>query len=245
MSNWIFLSAHFDDVVLSAGGLVWELTQQGEVVEVCTIMAGDAPTGQPLSGFAQALHSIWQLGDDVPWKRSAEDAASCGVLGASYRRCTIPDCIYRADETGREALVNENDDLFKPPLPGEERTLAVIADFLRKNIPAGAEVVAPLAIGGHRDHVLTRRAAEQLGMPLWHYVDYPYMIQKAYRLSDWVPAKAEEFRLDITPAGLQAWQDGFEQQRSQVALFWKDTGSMRQAISDYLAQGWGNCLWRF
>jgi hypothetical protein len=30
MKTWIFLSAHFDDVVLSAGGLVWELTQRGD-----------------------------------------------------------------------------------------------------------------------------------------------------------------------------------------------------------------------
>jgi len=43
MKTWTFLSAHFDDVVLSAGGLVWELTRRGERAEIWTICAGDPP----------------------------------------------------------------------------------------------------------------------------------------------------------------------------------------------------------
>ena len=43
MKTWIFLSAHCDDAVLSAGGLVWELTRRGERAEIWTICAGDPP----------------------------------------------------------------------------------------------------------------------------------------------------------------------------------------------------------
>ncbi len=45
MKTWIFVSAHFDDVVLSAGGLVWELTRRGDQVEVWTVCAGNPPAG--------------------------------------------------------------------------------------------------------------------------------------------------------------------------------------------------------
>ena len=61
MKEWIFLSTHFDDVVLSAGGMVWELVKRGEHVEIWTICAGDPPFDKPLSDYAQMLHIFWKL----------------------------------------------------------------------------------------------------------------------------------------------------------------------------------------
>ena len=91
MTDWVFLSPHFDDVVLSAGGLVWELAQSRERVEVWTICAGDPPSGKPLSDYAQMLHMFWELGEQgVPYARSLEDAACCAVLGGN-----LP-ALYRA-----------------------------------------------------------------------------------------------------------------------------------------------------
>jgi len=51
----------------------------------------------------------------------------------------------------------------------------------------------PLAIGSHRDHVLTRTAAERLGIPLWFYADYPYLVYGDHTLSGWLPANPEIF----------------------------------------------------
>jgi hypothetical protein len=62
MKNWVFLSTHFDDVVLSAGGLVWELARLGERVGIWTICAGDPPAGKPLTEYAQLLHGFWDIG---------------------------------------------------------------------------------------------------------------------------------------------------------------------------------------
>jgi len=96
MQIWVFLSSHFDDVVLSAGGLVWELTQRGDEVEIWTICAGDPPSDKPLTDYAQLLHGFWNIGEDVPRKRSLEDADCCEVLGVTtFRRFTVPDNIYR------------------------------------------------------------------------------------------------------------------------------------------------------
>jgi LmbE family N-acetylglucosaminyl deacetylase len=245
MKNWIFLSTHFDDVVLSVGGMVWELTQRGEKVEIWTICAGDPPENKPLPDYAQMLHGFWELGDDVPRKRAIEDAACCAVLGAGWRRYTVPDCIYRwVPDTG-DPIVVLPDDINKPLEPVEAYLIPQVEDFLRKNIPDGAEVVAPLSIGDHRDHVLTRKAADRLGVPVWHYVDYPYVIQKEYDLKGWIPAGAEKFELKITSQGLKAWQDGFAKQHSQIILFWPDEAEMRKAIEEYFQKGWGYTIWKF
>jgi LmbE family N-acetylglucosaminyl deacetylase len=118
MKTWIFLSAHFDDVVLSAGGLAWELTRRGDQVEIWTICAGDPPAGKPLTEYAQLLHGFWDIGEDVPAKRSQEDAACCALLGASaYRRYTMLDNIYRYLPGSDEPVIKVNEDQFRPLEP--------------------------------------------------------------------------------------------------------------------------------
>ncbi len=245
MKTWIFLSTHFDDVVLSAGGLVWELSQRGDEVEIWTICAGDPPADKPLTEYAKLLHGFWDIGEDVPIKRSKEDAACCQVLGASsFRRYTVPDNIYRYHPVTGEAMIKENEDQFKP-LEEEGYLVPLATDFLRKNLPEECELVTPLAIGSHRDHVLTRTAAETLGVPIWHYADYPYLIYGDHKLGDWLPATTETFSLSISSAGLKAWQDGFACQRSQIPLLFVDEDDMRDSIAKYLKGGFGFTLWKF
>ena len=246
MKKWIFLSTHFDDVVLSAGGLVWELVKRGDDVEIWTICAGDPPSDKPLTEYAQLLHGFWNIGEDVPLKRSREDAACCQMLGTSaFRRYTVPDNIYRYLPGSSEAVIKENEDQMKPLEPVESYLIPPVTDFLRKNLPETCELVVPLAIGNHRDHVLTRTASERLGVPLWYYADYPYLIYGEHELAYWIPSKAETFSLEITPEGLKAWQDGFTCQRSQIPLLWVDEDDMRHSIEKYLRSGYGFTLWRF
>jgi LmbE family N-acetylglucosaminyl deacetylase len=246
LKTWIFLSAHFDDVVLSAGGLVWELSKRGERVEIWTICAGDPPADKPLTEYAQLLHGFWNIGEDVPVKRSKEDAACCQVLGASaYRRYTVPDNIYRYYPGTDTAVIKENEDQFKPMETEEGYLIPQVTDFLRKNLPENYELVAPLAIGSHRDHVLTRTAAERLGGQTWHYADYPYLIYGEHSLGDWLPEKIETFSLNISPKGLKAWKDGFACQRSQIPLLYVDEEDMRESIEKYFKSGYGFTLWKF
>lgn len=246
MKEWVFLAPHFDDVVLSAGGLVWELTARGDKVEIWTICAGDPPYGKDLSDYARMLHNFWELGeDDVPFKRSQEDVACCKVLGAGYRRYTMPDCIYRFVPGTEQALIIVPDDIDKPLEPDETYLIPPVTDFLRKNLTPGTDLVIPLSIGNHRDHVLVRKAAERLEIPLWHYVDYPYISQGEYELSEWIPAQAELFSLPVSSDGLNAWQDGIACHRSQIVFFWADLDEMRQEMEAYSKSGGGANLWKF
>lgn len=246
MREWIFLSPHFDDVVLSAGGLVWELGQRGDRVEIWTICAGDSPPDKPLTDYAQMLHIFWELGEqDVPYARSLEDAACCKVLGANYHRFTVPDCIYRYHPGTGEAMITVPDDINTPLEPEESYLIAPVADFLRKNLPEGCELAIPLAIGNHRDHVLTRKAAERLDLPVWHYVDYPYVIRKQHNLADWIPDGAEQFTLQVSRKGLKAWRNGVACHRSQVIFLFPSQATMRRKLGVYAKSGGGSTLWKF
>ncbi len=246
MKKWVFLAPHFDDVVLSVGGLVWELTSQGDKVEIWTICAGDPPFDKPLSDYAKMLHIFWELGEgDVPYSRSQEDAACCNVLHATYRRYTMPDCIYRYLPVTDEPAIKVPDDIEAEPEPVESYLIPPVTDFLRKNVSPQTELVIPLSIGHHRDHVLVRRAAERVAIPLWHYVDYPYVIRGKYDLSEWIPTGAEQLSLQVTPKGLKAWQDGIACHRSQIVFFWASLDEMRPAIEAYSKSDGGATIWKF
>jgi len=61
-----------------------------------------------------------------------------------------------------------------------------------------------LAISSHHDRVLAHHTAEPTGPPLWHYADYPYLVYSEHTLTNWLPANAEAFSLEISPSGLKA-----------------------------------------
>src|SRR5512136_66244 len=81
--RWIYLSPHFDDAVLSCGGLIHEQACQGLQTEIWTIFAGDPPPG-PLSEFAQQTHVLWGItsGEDMVAMRRAEDITAAGIVDA-------------------------------------------------------------------------------------------------------------------------------------------------------------------
>ena len=82
--RWIYLSPHFDDAVLSCGGLIWEQAKKGKAVEIWTICAGDAPPGL-LSPLARECHQLWGVPSPellVPTRR-IENLEAAVTLGAS------------------------------------------------------------------------------------------------------------------------------------------------------------------
>jgi LmbE family N-acetylglucosaminyl deacetylase len=246
-NKWIYLSPHFDDVALSVGGLVWEQIQKGGEIEVWTICGGNAPQEKPLSQFAKSLHSIWKLGDDVPNLRALEDENACRRLGAAHRRFTWPDCIYRYNPTTNLPFVNFETDLFKPYTTIEYDLLMQL--FNTVTIDKDAQVVAPLGVGNHRDHTLTRAIAEHLFGAIWHYVDFPYAVQKDFKPADFIPLSTEKVIQPISPQGLTAWKEAVVCHHSQIALFWKSDQEMVTAIDAYTKRiqkdFFDTYLWKF
>ena len=166
--RWIYLSPHFDDAVLSCGGLIWEQARAGIAVEIWTIFAGDPPPG-PLSDFAVVNHKLWGVttGEETVTMRKAEDEAAAGIVGADLVHFEIPDCIYRRSPRG-EYLYTET--VMTSPRPAEKGLPRRIATALKSELREDDTLVCPLSLGGHVDHILARRAAEipsQASSLLW------------------------------------------------------------------------------
>jgi len=240
--HWIYLSPHFDDAVLSCGGMIWEQTQAGETVEIWTICAGGPPRGVPLSEFALALQAEWKGGSRPIARRRAEDRAACREVGALPRYWRLPDCIYRRLPSGEE-LVRDNDALWLPVHPAELGTVQRLRAWLRRALPREAAVVCPLSLGNHTDHRLVRAAAEGLRRPLYYYADYPYVARRIF----WIPPGLPEeqlHRVTISPEGLRAWKSGSAAYASQISSLFASLDDMYSKLEEFWQSGGGSCLWK-
>ncbi len=237
--NWIILSPHLDDAVLSLGGWIWEQTQTGEQVGIWTICAGDPPQG-PLSDFAQALHTRWAVGPNAIQVRRAEDRAACQILGAAYRHFDVPDCIYRQSPQTGSHLYTSEEALWVAVHPDENNLIHELAANLKISIPPQTQILCPLTIGNHIDHRLTRLAAENSGLNLQYYAEYPYA-QNANIAPFTQTMRAR--RMAISAQGLQAWQEAVAAHRSQISTFWGGLDEMMAAIRAFSTQMQGVQIW--
>ena len=240
--EWIYLSPHLDDVVLSCGGVVWEQIQQGERVEIWTICAGDPPLG-PLSAFAASLHERWQTEQGAPAERRAEDRLACQRLGATPRYFNLPDCIYRRSPENGESLYNSELEIFGEIHPAEAGLVASLAQELAQAIPRGAKLVSPLTVGGHADHRLVRAAAERLELPTYYYADYPY-VQWLRGIPAELVSGMEPSVFPISEAGLVSWVESVAAYSSQISTFWFRLEDMEAEIRQYCQKDSGVQLWR-
>jgi LmbE family N-acetylglucosaminyl deacetylase len=237
--HWIFLSPHFDDVALSCGGLVWDLVNQGNQVEIWTVMAG-YPPDENFSPFAQQNHRTWgKSGREAMDMRKEEDRAACEILGAVPHHLHWPDVIYRTHEDLETPVVNSNDELFNNP--PEPTLVDEIVHYLTKQVPSGTTLVLPMGLGGHLDHRAVVQAGTRLPRVDFYYADYPYILKNF----DSPLLKEDEFQKVpryLSKESLEAWQDAILCYRSQLSLFWHDDDEERLSLRNYFAGGGGR-LW--
>lgn len=241
---WVYLSPHLDDVVLSCGGLIWEQTQQGKQVSIWTLCAGGPPPGN-VSAFALSLQQRWNTGQQATSQRRAEDLKANSLLGAQTKHFPLPDCIYRRHPQEGTPLYTSEKALYEAIHPAERPLIDTWGHILRQHLPSKITLVAPLGLGNHVDHQLSRRIAETLGQPDWYYPDYPYILEpeaqtqlEQLRSTGW-----QSVAFPVSSEGLHAWVQAVAAHRSQISTFWENQEAMAAAIETYRALFQGVKLW--
>ena len=174
------------------------------------------------------------------------------VLGCEARYLPFTDCIYRGDPqagvwyyTSNEALFG---DIHPDDLPLAEQIVAAVAELIAE--PAKTVIYAPLAVGHHVDHQLTRQAARQLvaqGYRVIFYEDYPYAdpaypysshsIRNAYPLEAAL-TDSQELRLApelrrLSDEALRVKVAGIQAYRSQLDMLFEGAAAVAEYVSDY------------
>lgn len=240
---WIYLSPHLDDAAYSCGGLLWTQTQAGEEVGVWTLFAGDLPAGR-LSPFAEHMHARWGITDRSFGARRAEDDRACAMLGAEYRHFSFRDCIYRRGGPRARFLYPTDKHIFGKLSPADSGVADELAGELTRALPPGAQLVCPLGLGNHVDHLLTRLVAERLGRPVLYYEDFPYALQEPGKNNQVMDSAWEYQIFPLSPAALNTWQAAVAAYASQLGVCWGTESDMREALSRHLDRVGGVRLWR-
>jgi LmbE family N-acetylglucosaminyl deacetylase len=238
--RWIYLSPHFDDAVLSCGGLIWEQSHSGIAVEIWTICAGEPPPGE-ISPFARRVQDEWALGTAVETValRRVEDQNAARRVGAGVVHFDVPDAIYRRTSTGS---LGYPEAIFVPLNPREAGLVAGVAGLVSGKVNQYDTLVVPMAIGGHVDHRIVRAAAETLGRPLWYYADVPYFLRHPEALSEAGQGLTAR-NFFVSARGVSAWQAGVAAYHSQMRTLFEGEADMRQKIREYAREFDGLRLW--
>jgi LmbE family N-acetylglucosaminyl deacetylase len=239
----VVLSPHLDDAALSCGGVLHRCAREGGRALVATVFAGDAPP--PPSPFAREVEASWALGDGVMAKRRAEDERALERLGVVGAHWSLLDAMYRTDARG--AALYPDLRAIRATVRDPPELAADIADRLRE-LPSAHRVLAPLAVGGHVDHQLTRRAAEEVfgaDPALRYYEDYPYargpfVLRRALRRRRrWVCEVVA-----LAEADVEARCDAMLAYASQMGAAFDGERDLRRQVRRFVARRGGERLWR-
>jgi LmbE family N-acetylglucosaminyl deacetylase len=172
----LFLSPHYDDIALSAGGAAALAARAGKQADIALIFGSEPDRSQPLSDFAETMHRNWGMSSsDVIAGRRAEEAEASRILGTTDIFLPFHDAIYRGHN------YTSNEQLFDRPAASEAALPAAIAESLGIATvnPVTIRVYAPLASGFHVDHQIAFEAGRLLseaGHDVWFYEDLPYSL---------------------------------------------------------------------
>jgi len=239
--RYIYLSPHLDDAALSAGGLIHDLTQTGNTVEIWNFFCGFPPEGE-LSPFAQGLHFEWGTtsAEETIRIRRVEDEKAAAIMGAKTIFFDFLDCIYRRGPEGDWLYA----DVYLPPHEAEADLPARIAESISARLMRDDVLICQLSVGSHVDHVIVRRAAELLARPLLYAIDIPYLFNYPDELaSKSVGMKEKLYRVSET--GLKSWQDASLAYVSQLSTLLEPGQDLRDKLQSYWAEQGGIRLWSF
>jgi LmbE family N-acetylglucosaminyl deacetylase len=243
--RWIYLSPHLDDVVLSAGGLIYEQTRAGVPVEIWTFMCGFPPEDGEYSPLAQLNHATWGFSSaaEAVRARRTEDLNAVAILGAKAMHFNFLDCIYRRGKSG-EWLYQ---DIFLPPHDMDADLPSRIAEAISPRLTRDDVLVCQLSVGSHVDHVIVRQAAELLGKSIIYDIDIPYLFYTPEELAQKSVGMKESVH-SITEAGLRSWQEAALAYSSQIPVLREafDTPEkVRESVQAYWAERGGIRLFQF
>ncbi|MFC4472674.1 PIG-L deacetylase family protein [Streptomyces xiangluensis] len=186
----VVLSPHLDDAVLSCGAMLADARNHVPVT-VTSMFTEGAPPPYTLSA-RRYLHQTGARDAEALYAaRRAEDQEVLEGMGIAWRHAGLPEGLFRR-KRGRvpdgpqrvSALLPERAHVY----PTYRRHLAAgrisrhdsgvlhrIGEVLQEAAaPEPSLLLAPLAVGGHVDHLLVRTAAELSRRRVVYYSDFPY-----------------------------------------------------------------------
>ncbi|MEM7132944.1 MAG: PIG-L family deacetylase [Chloroflexota bacterium] len=241
----IYLSPHLDDAVLSCGGQIHQRTQRGERVLIATVTAGN-PSAEMVSAYAQSLHNRWELLTEAVEGRRQEDIRAAAILNADTLHWPIPDCIYRYHEPSGTPYYTSDEEIFGEIHLGERGVVQEIAQLIEQ-LPSHETLLAPLGVGHHVDHLLTRTAAEITTTQLTYYEEYPYAQEvdgATEQVVSRLPIQLTPRIISLHEMDVSARIESIAQYESQLSTFFTGRDDLACQVSSFVQKVDGERTWQ-
>ena len=198
------------------------------------------PEVQELAEFARTMHQIWGYGTpaEAVEIRRAEDRRAAARVGAKAVHFDFLDCIYRRGRNG-EGLYS---DAALPIQPEDADLPAQVAQAMIAWLQPDDTVVCQLAIGGHVDHVIVRKAAEMLHRPLTYDADIPYVLNHPEELAPNIAGMQESFQ-PVSEDGLRGWIEAIACYVTQVESIFGSWDLMHERMRAHWSERRGVHFW--
>jgi LmbE family N-acetylglucosaminyl deacetylase len=211
----IVISPHADDAAYSIGGLIQKSIFKSQI-HIVTLFGRSNFLRK--SGFESDWRSVTSL-------RQREDTAFATRVGVGLTYFNFPEAGLRL---GPGQVFSANTRQGTVAIPGKLTTKArALFDRLRPRC-----LFAPLAIGGHYDHLIARQLAateaRKRKLPLFYYEDLPYVAYLSpQELIAHTRSVDPKLRAAYVPIDLKAKLNNLTLYRSQI------TGEELQIVSRY------------
>ncbi|NUK09680.1 PIG-L family deacetylase [Streptomyces lunaelactis] len=186
----LVLSPHLDDAVLSCGALLTHARSRVSMT-VATVFTEAGPRPYTLSARRSLRLAGVKDAEELYASRRAEDREVLEGMGIVWRHLGLPEGLFRRkpgrmpDGSRRAHSVLPEAAYVYPTYRlhiasgrisrFDGAALAHIAAALDDLVPPEPRLLlAPLAVGGHVDHLLVRTAAELSNRGFGYYSDFPY-----------------------------------------------------------------------
>lgn len=232
-TEYIFISPHLDDAVLSCGELIYKLVNNKNAkCKILTIFTGSIKSHK-ISCAIQQFHLNCQRGRDLMLFRKQEDAEATKILNCTYEHLEFPECIYRTNEEGAY-IYPKLDQIYKYNPAQEKYYEEKIENILFKKLKdkINTEIYAPLSIGNHVDHVITNKIMYQLSKKIpgiiYYYEDVPYIFKVTDKTEE-MKTKTKQLKMKIIKISDSEWQRKILAvllYKSQMHVMWKNVKAM-------------------
>lgn len=156
--NFIFLSPHFDDAVLSCGLLLDELQKNKKDILVIAFFT-KASKNSYLEDARVFVHkSGYQDAEKLFGDREVEDKNALRLFGAKHLYLDFTDTVFR-----------KNNFWEKQKLKKSLKKAISYIKILPKTL-----ILAPLGVGKHPDHLLINSLVKRMKSPTIFWEDFPY-----------------------------------------------------------------------
>ncbi len=178
--NFIFISPHLDDAVLSCGLLLSKLSELKKNVTIVTTFTKCTPKFPSPQAFEFVHACGYKSGPKLFADRIKEDIKAANLIQAKVVHLGFVDAAWRTDKNGI-AIYTSDAAQFSGIVKSSDRKMPKkiqgrIMRLLRSL--NNSVVLAPLSIGGHVDHVIVNRIIKKTPGEILFWQDQPYASNK-------------------------------------------------------------------